>query len=148
MNFPPSCFVTHYAPCVSNSSIIIGTFHFLSAPPLWKAFFVLSSWTLSESVIFASIEGVGIAILLIIDPRNHGLSHCLYSIQKQGCRNPYSLKWGCWNLPFIHMVVVGVPPFLILVHFFKISPNFVYDLFRPRHVVSTPFECFDFILMM
>ena len=104
-----------------------------------EGIFVLSSWTLSESIIFASKEGVGRAILLIIDPRNHGLSHCLYSIQKQGCRNPYSLKWGCWNLPFIHMVVVGVPPFLILVHFFKISPNFVYNLFRPRHVVSTLF---------
>ena len=86
-----------------------GTFHFLSAPPLWKAFFVLSSMALSESVIFASIRGVGIAILLIIDPRNHFSSQSLRSIQKQGCRNPYSSKWGCRNLPFIHLGFVGVP---------------------------------------
>ena len=38
---------------------VIGTFHFLSAPPLWKAFFVLSSIALSESVIFASMGGGG-----------------------------------------------------------------------------------------
>ena len=90
-------------------AVMNGTFHFLSAPPLWKAFFVLSSMALSESVIFASIRGVGIAILLIIDPRNHFFSQSLRSIQKQGCRNPYSSKWGCRNLPFIHLGFVGVP---------------------------------------
>ena len=70
---------------------------------------MLPSMALSESVIFASIEGVGIAILLIIDPRNHFFSQSLRSIQKQGCRNPYSSKWGCRNLPFIHLGFVGVP---------------------------------------
>ena len=93
----------------SSLSCPNGTFHFLSAPPLWKAFFVLSSMALSESVIFASIRGVGIANLLIIDPRNHFFSQSLRSIQKQGCRNPYSSKWGCRNLPFIHLGFVGVP---------------------------------------
>ena len=63
-----------------------GTFHFLSVapppppPPNGRHFFVVSSRSLSESVIFASIEGVGIAILLFyIDPRNPCLSQSLYS---------------------------------------------------------------------
>ena len=33
--------------------LVIGTFHFLSAPPLWKAFLVVSRTALSESVLFS-----------------------------------------------------------------------------------------------
>ena len=60
-----------------------------------------------ESVIFASIEGVGIAILLIIDPRNHCFSQ-ESSFKNRGV-GILTLQGGvCRNLPFIHVGVVGV----------------------------------------
>ena len=62
----------------------IGTFHFLCAPPPYgRHFFVLSSVALSESVTFASIGEVGIAILAITDPPNHFFSQSPFTSENR-----------------------------------------------------------------
>jgi len=94
--------------CACGSS---GMGHSIFYPhlPYGRHFFVLSSMALSESVTFALIGGVGIAILAITDPPNHFFSQSPFTLKKQGCRNLYSSKWVCRNLSFIHSGIVGVP---------------------------------------
>lgn len=73
---------------------------FLSAPPTMKGiFFAMSSRTLSESGIFAPVEGVGVAFHPRNDGRNHYLSKSLYSIQKRGGGSEFLfIDLRAWNL--------------------------------------------------
>ena len=74
---------------------------------------MLPSMALSESVIFASIGGVGIAILLKIDPQNHFFSQSLRSIEKTGVSESLFFKVGVSESPFYSFGICGSTSSLI-----------------------------------
>ena len=74
---------------------------------------MLSSRALSESVIFVTIGGVGIAILVITDPRNHFFSQSLFkfknravgifNLQRGGVGISLLFIWELWEYLFFDL---------------------------------------------